>query len=547
VKLTSWILGALVVAAGAMSCTSPHEPAPSDGRIVLRFEPGQAGAGPAALAAPASTAATFDSVVVRVFRPGSPLVQEKAGSAPITGTEPIEMTLTCVAEDDKRVSVDLFTAGVMTYHGANLDVDVSPGVATDVGVDAYAFTIGALSVTPQVVPEGSSFSMSWNSAPAAAWYQLQSSATPDFAVIDWEQSVTDTVLDTPAPTGAHYFRVVPSTQFAAGSAAGPEFGYVSGGSGALVVTGFDPGAAIPGETFAIVGENLDFPGTRAWVGLDECAVLRATWDSLVVTLPRPAMTNLVTVTSGDPGLGTDTSSSPFVALRVAYVTGGGTYATEYIETLDKHSDDFGESGVVAIPVEDLDWRDMNVFDIVIVADDTGPFPASWGGGQPARAAAIAFSRANVLAIGKGGAVFLGLTGVTGAAHSQSADADGDYYAPDGSEQVFTTPHAVGGGFVDFSARPATTVYFDIAAAPIGVNLYATTDCARLIVCTGPNDQWTLADFRFDNPGGTPVVYFFWGYADNPKDLTSSGTDVLGNVMYLLFRDRAVLPAFSARR
>ncbi len=529
--------GWVVLAAALASCSSPSEPVLPNGRVVLYFQPAPASAPEMSAMVPSSIAASPDSVAVRVFRGGGAITLEAVKGAAVTGPEPIELSIPCIAETGKRVSVEVFEAGVMTHHGVDTDVDVVTDKTTSINIDAYPFTIDSLSVSPQVVPTGSSFSLAWNAATAAAWYRVQSSTTPNFSVIEWAQTVVDTVLDTQRAPGSHYFRVIPSTQFAAGTPAGPEFGYVAGGSGSLDVTGFNPGAAIPGEPFTILGENLDFPGTRAWIGATPLPIETASWGALTVRLPRNATTNTVSVVSGAGWLGFDTSDAPFVSQRVAYVTDGGKYALEYIETLMKYTDDFGYSGVVAIPVKDLDWRDMDVFDTIIVADDTGDFPANWGDGEPARAAVIAFTRANVMAIGKGGAVFLQLVGATSAAHATNSDPDGDYYAPDGSARIFSTPHPVGGGAINFCDKPATTTDFSIAAVPVGANLYASTDCARLIVCTGPNNRWTLADFRFNNPGGTPVVYFFWGYADSPRSLATPGSDCLANVMNMLYLDR----------
>jgi len=101
---------------------------------------------------------------------------------------------------------------------------------------------------------------------------------------------------------------------------------------------------------------------------------------------------------------------------------------------------------------------------------------------------------------------------------------------------------VGGGFVTFNKqkKPSTTT-FNFTSAPAGVNLYASTDCSRLVVCTGPNDQWTLSDFSFANPDGTPVVYFHWGYNDDPEGLESKATDCLGNIMSMLYRTRVLTP------
>jgi hypothetical protein len=194
--------------------------------------------------------------------------------------------------------------------------------------------------------------------------------------------------------------------------------------------------------------------------------------------------------------------------------------------------------VAIIPIAELDTRDMNVFDIIVVAHDTGTLGLNWGGNQPARATAIANSRANVLAIGKGGAVFLDLVVSAANAPQNTAIDDGVYYVENTGAAVFNTPHSVNGARPAFAAA-ATTVTFmiDSSAKPAGVALYASTDDngCPLLLCA-PNDKWVLADFRFQNPGGTPVIYFFWGHAGDPGALTSNGADCLGNVMNLLYKN-----------
>jgi hypothetical protein len=535
----AWAVVALMVG----SCSSPSGPAVPDGRIVFRFLPTPAPSASAPGAAAA--AATFDSVAIRVFRGGAAIVLETVRGAPVLGTEPVEVAIPCIAENGKRVSVELFEMGVMSYHGADPDVDVPAGRRTSVVIDAYPFAIDTLAVTPVVVYSGSAFSLRWGSAAAAAWYQVQSSATPDFATIDWQQAVLDTVLDTMQPPGSHYFRVIPMTDFAPGTPAGPGFGYVVSGSGSVDITGLSPGAAIPGETFTIVGENLDLPGTRAWIGVHELSIESARWDSLLVRVPRAATTAQVSVVSPGGWLGSDTSDDPLVVQRVAYVTDGATFAPGYLEALADHADDFGYSGVAVVPVEELDWREMGVFDVIIVAEDTGRLPAQWGGGQPGRAAAILFTNANVLAMGTGGAVFLQIVSNMADFPQQTTDDDGTYYAPDTAAEVFTTPHSVSGPDIAFAAKSSSTTTLQISSTPAGVNLYASSDKSCLFLVCSDNDRWVLGDFRFQSPGGVPVVYFFWGYGDDPKELTSDGSNCLGNVMHLLYGNRVVTPAVSS--
>jgi hypothetical protein len=538
--LLGW-LAALTV----LACASPNEPPAPDGRIVLRFDspPAENSTG-AMVPAQSLAAATFDSVVVRVFRSGSGIVQETAKGVPLTGS-PVEVSVGCIAEIDKRVSVELFCDQVMTYHGANTDVDVLAGMNTPVAIDAYEFLVDTVLVSPPTVPEGTAFNLRWNRASAASWYLVQSSTTIEFATIDWEQAVTDTLLVHESPPGKHFFRVVPRTPFAFGHPKGSGFTYVFGSSGNLSVDGFDPPRVIPGEHFTIVGENLDFPGTTARIGPYNLPIVSAGWDSLVVMLPRVATTNDVTVTSGSVVLGSDTSDDELVALRVAYVTVTGLFAGEYVNALEKHNDDFGDSGVVALSIRELDTRDMDVFDVIVVAHDTGTLPINWGGNpnlSNSRANAIATSGADVLAIGKGGAVFLSMV-VNGAnlPTLTSVDNDRQYYEFDTSAEIFNNPHSVGGPDLIICQKPGTSVAYDISSPyPSTPNLYAATGKSCLIICQ-PNDEWALADFRFSNTDGKPVVYFFWGYASSPEELSNDGSDVLGNVMYMLYRDSGVTP------
>jgi hypothetical protein len=108
-----------------VSCTSPNDPVDANtGSVVFRFDSSDGDA--AALSAAGGPSASFDSVAVRIFRPGSPLTQEVRQGAPI-GVDPIEMTIGCIAESNKRVSVELFASRVMLYHGYAESVNVRAG------------------------------------------------------------------------------------------------------------------------------------------------------------------------------------------------------------------------------------------------------------------------------------------------------------------------------------------------------------------------------------------------------------------------------------
>jgi hypothetical protein len=523
-------VGVLLLATLAWSCENNEAPVATEGEIVLRFEPA-----PTSLA-PGMRASVFDSVVVNVFRSGSPLRLEASHGVAITNDNPITIPVSCIAENNKKVAVDLYAGRLLAYHGANPDVDVAADKATAVNVDVSKFFVSDLTLTPQVIPNGAAFTLRWPSAPAAANYRVEESATFDFATIASSQSVPDTTVDVHFTPGSHYFRVRPVTPYAQGVSSPERFGYVTNGSNQVKVLGVSD-AVIPLETVTITGENLDFPDTHALIGTDTLSVESVAWGQIVARVPKRAVTAKVTVSSS---LGSDMSSNEVVVQRVAYVNATGQFGDGYINLLTQHADDFGLSGVVSVPVTELDTRDMSVFDIIIVAPDTGTLRTNWGGGQPGRAAVIENSNANVFAMGKGGSIFLSLVSNDAAVTTTTAtDADKKYFEGDTGDAIFNTPHTVGGQEFTICTTPTVSVSLGISNAPAGVNLYASTGktCNILGICS-PDNHWALADFRFNDPDGTPVVYFFWGYASDPVALSKAGSDCLGNIMNMLFKSVA---------
>ncbi|HKW13014.1 MAG TPA: hypothetical protein VJS69_00870, partial [Candidatus Krumholzibacteria bacterium] len=473
-----------------------------------------------------------------VYRGGSSLRLEVSRGVAITNDNPISVPVGCIAENGKRVAVDLYVARVLAYHGFNADVDVVAGKSTGVSVEASKFFITDLTLTPQVIPSGAAFTLHWPSAPAAQNYRVEESATADFATVTSSQTAVDTTLDVHLGQGSHFFRVRPVTPYAQGPASPERFGYVTAGSNQVKVLSVS-NSVIPLETITITGENLDFPDTHALMGPDTLTVESVAWGELVARVPRTAHTNKVTVTSS---LGTNTSGKEVTVERIAYVTAlpTSTTTTDYVKQIENFDADVDRSGVAVIPLSDLDRRDMSVFDVIVVAADTGTLKANWGGtNQGQRVSAIAETGANVLAIGRGGVSFLQNTLTsTNLTYTSAVDGDRQYYEPNQNAAVFDTPHSVGGGAnPTFCTVASTTVALDIASspAPASTSLYASTDKTCLIGCT-PNDKWALADFRFNNAGGSPVIYFFWGYAGAPNDLSADGKNCLGNVVYLLYKN-----------
>ena len=507
-----------------VSCSSPDAPE-GQGSVVLRFEPLSPDA---RVARAGGTALAFDSVAVCVFRPGFPVRQEACRGVTI-GTDPVQMAISCVAEAGKRVSVELFVSGEMRYHGVDENVDVVANGTTAVTIDAFPFFVPALEVTPGMVYDGASFGLSWPSTPGARGYRVESSRNPDFAAIEWQQSRDDTFATVVLTPGAHYFRVAPETPYATGTFAGPEFRYVLGGTSSLVVTGLSAVGVIPGDEFAIYGENLDFPGVHASVGGERAEIVLAAWGELTVRMPAAARSGHVAVGSE---LGSDTSSDSLVALRLAFVSASGVLAGAFNDVLLGAGGDVEWSGVAHVPLQDLDTRDMSVFDVIIVAGDTGATPSDWGAGVPLRADAIVSSGANVLAVGDGGAAFMRLAiSMLGAVPSR-ATTQTSCYVTEPAAALFTSPHSVTGGsspqWVDISTSPARCVAFEMStgtATPVSA-LYATSAAASV--------RWVFLDAELAD-GVFPQRCLFWGFDGDPREYTPQGQSCLRNAVYQLYR------------
>ena len=498
---------------------------------MLRFAPGSRSS------TPSMVASVFDSVVVNVFRSGSAVTREVSRGVAITSDNPITVPVGCIAENNKKVGVDLYIGRALAYHGYNADVDVAVGKTTAVTIDVSKFFITDLTLTPQVIPTGAAFTLRWPAAPAAVNYRVEQSATTDFGTILSSYTAADTTLDVHVAAGSHYFRVRPVTPYSEGVPSPERFGYVTAGSNQVKVTSVSS-TVIPTETIIITGENLDFPDTRALMGADTLAIESRAWGTLVARVPRKANTNKVTVTSS---LGSNTSNKEVEVDHIAYVTAAPAAAanTAYVTQIESTSADYNNSGVAVIPLADLDRRDMNVFNVIIVAADTGTLKANWGGtNQGVRLGAIADSDANVMAIGRGGVTFL-QNAVTSAnlTYTTAVDSDRQCFEYQQNAPVFTTPHNVSKQDITFCNVASSILALNIAhqPTPAGTSLYASTDRSCLIGCT-PNDQWMLADFRFNNAGAQPVIYLFWGYAGSATDLSGDGKNCLANVVTMLYRN-----------
>lgn len=498
----------------AFACSQPGAPTQPQGSVAFAL-------------LSASTAQQIDSLAVRIFRPGPGVTLEVAGGKN-TSSGPTEVQLTCIAESGKRIGVELFASGIMTHVGVAENVDVPPNERTSVVVDAYDFLVESVWVSAAVVNQGQLFRVTWDGARAATAYHLQESTTPDFTSVIWETSLSDTTLLMQRDGGGgHYFRVAPVTPYALGTFSKSAGTYVLAGSQVTTISSVDKSAAIPGDQLTIRGENLDYPGIQILWGSTPCQIVSASWDAVVVTLPSNGTTDYVWAGSL---LGWDSSPDPVVAQRIAYVTTSGTFANGYREVIEKHADTIEGSGVAIVPVAELDWRDMSVFDVIIVGNDTGTSASNWGGGVPARASAIFNSGSGVLAVGVGGATYLALSAPIIAGVDFSTAAVETYYTPDGSVPVFTTPFKVadpGPATISFCSTPRTSVTMDISVAskPGAMQLHAS-------IGAGVN-RWTLVEFTL-NINLRLIRHFFWGYAADPAGLTTDGQNCLSNAVYQLY-------------
>jgi hypothetical protein len=506
------------------SCSSPSEPPMSSGRLVLRFEP------PAlSVAGRSLAAASFDSVAVSVWRPGTPPSREVRKGLALDAL-PADVEINCIAEAGKRVSVDLFEKGTMLYHGYAENVSVRPNTSTPVPVEALPFRVSNIAITPVQISDGETFGLAWSSAAGAEGYKVQSSRSADFSDIEWETSVDDTTVSPLLSTGTHYFRVAPVTPYVTGTFSAPDFGYVLGGGGSVAITGFSAPGVVPGDEVTILGENLDYPGTQAAIGALPAEIVSMSWGAITIRAPRKAKSGYITVTSS---LGNDISKDAMIALRFAYVTASDEFAASFAELVSDHGDDVDFNGVVVLPLSALDSRDMSVFDVIVVANDTGTDVSNWGGGVPARIIAITSSGANVIAMGDGGAAFVRLAVSTLTGSTVRATQLTSCYVSNPGADLFKTPHGVTGGlpeWVDMCQSPERAVSLDISSLskPSGVTLYASTGIAT--------DRWVIADAVITDAEGTRR-YLFWGYAADPRGFTPDGENSMANAVTLLYNER----------
>jgi hypothetical protein len=516
---TGFVVAAMVLVSG---CSRTSEPE-ALGAITLRLtiEPAVDG-GPSG--SPAQV--TPDSLVVRVFRGGGGVTREVSRGVALDGTGSADVTVTCIAEGDKKVSVELFDNQIMWYFGVDEHVDVVVNEQTDVTIDAYDMHIDVIDTAPQVVRVGESYNVTWSSAVAAVSYLLVESTRPDFDKASTQTFLTtDTEMTFQRPSGAYYYMVAPVNPYAVGTMAGAAYSYVQAVDELKSqVSSVDPEDAAPGDLVTIYGTNLDLPGSRVYIGAILCPVVSAVDGQMTVRVPLDAQTGAMSLQTILGTVDVDVIGD-FVVDRIAYVTRTGQYSGGY--QLLVESDGSVSSGVAVVALNEVSDRVMSVFDVIVVAHDVATGPT--GPGQ-ATVQAIAESGAPVLAIGAGGHAYLSLLFADINGYTIARELRQTVYIPDGTLPVFQAPNSVapqGPATIDVcnSDQPFRGIDVNGIILPSFLSLYAarSEENPESFILLG-------AESTVDQAA---VQNLYWGFEGDPAELSSLGEDCVLNLVHFL--------------
>lgn len=478
-----------------------------------------------------------DSIHVDVYPPAGSLPEVSRGFAVPLGVDTMQVQLSVVAQQNKRVSVRLFGGGSLLYWGADTDVDVVANTSTRVTIQATAFSMGTLWFNPARVWDNEPFNLIWNRVDGAAAYQVQESPSPSFSVISWEDVVTDTFVPGPVPTGDYYFRVRAWNPYAASDwrattlhVGGPPF--VSGISTVEVIRG---GTA----DIDVFGSDLDHASTEVTIFAQAATILSVspTQLSVRVQAPATALSDVVTVTNN---FGADASASLVKVQSIAYlmgpVTGGDWASANTYKALIETYGDYIDQGAVAIIPYDLaaviaDW---SVFDIVVIGADTGIDASSWAGGGGSAdqlAGDIDAGGAAVLGIGRGGASFFEILGRDIGLKNCQANFQNTVVVMNSTSPVYTWPNDLGASDGQTITIHSNTVArllsanLSLVPAPPGVSFHAR----RTLVET----LFPLVQQQAGFGGGTGLG-FLWGFEAAPSTLTPTGGAVFENTVNYLY-------------
>ena len=479
---------------------------------------------------------TPDSVVARVFRAGAGANLETSSGAAINGASEVNLMITCVAEKDKKVSVELFSGRHMVYFGVDEQVDVVEGENTNVMIDADDMYVTSIDVNPSMVIEGAWYEVSWSRPTAAASFLLLESSDPDFPQQQTESFLTteyDMIRQRPA--GAYYYAVIPLNTYAWGTPSNVAYGYVQTvGEQPPSVNAVVPSAAAPGERVTLQGSNMDLPGTRVFVGGFECPVVSATESELDFVVAVGATTGPIKL---ETLMGIIDPQPPvwITVNRIAYVSATGGHADWYAGLVKGESSI--NSGLAMVPLAEVADRDMRVFDVIVLADDVGS-----GGvvSDSPELDAIVNSGANVLAVGRGGRAYVSevFTDIKGL--SVTTEWRQDLYVLDGSMPIFQSPYLIA------PIGPATV---QMCRAP---QPFAGIDIHNVLPLVMP-----LAALSIDAPQSYAMLYLgsglqnqvhnvYWGFEGDPAELSDQGPECVLNILSFLLDPTAMsVPLASA--
>ena len=539
----------------SMGCSQVDAPVVSDqGSISLRFNLGTDSAGgPAALSSgsPAlqRALAAADYAVVKVFRPGNDYQFEVADGETIPPPPAtLEMSIAVIAENNKRVAVELYENSKLIYFGVNENVDVSKDQNTHVSIVATQYESGGMWHVPTIVAEGVDFEMRWSRVRPADWYRIQESPFPDFSVISWTGVSPDTfvvVAGGDLPRGDYYFRVAGVNPYSQSDWGPGHYVRVFGDPVVYAVT--DPDGSpddlavegIRGETqvtATLKGEDFDFPNTKVNVFGQPAQILSMpTRNEMVIQfdIPDGAFSGRVTVSNL---LGTSVSDAKVYVLNIAYIAGPADSgydetAASYKAMIDGYGAEILDSRVAIVPYDWLPFfNTLDMFDLIIVGWDTGIDPADWAGGDLGSAGLMRDAEAPVLGLGLGGSALFELLGLDIGLYSAESAVQSGAFVIDESDKLFSSPQFINvppTNYLNLYATQADqlSVFADIFGLPAGVTPYAMRS--------------QLASFfpliEQKTSGGTNgKTYFLWGFYDPPGNLTVQGQQLTENVVaYLL--------------
>ncbi len=542
------IVSAVIVVALSYGCSLVDTPAPTQGSVNLRFVRGEASSVPSGDGkendALALALAVSDSIQVNVYAPGSGTIPETSkGLYFAAGTDTIQLSITVAAEQNKRVSVELYEAGKMMFFGVNEDVDVPAGQNTRVSIQAVSFSMGDLVVNPPgALWEGDAFAMSWPSIPASVRYHIQESPFPDFSLIAWDTFLVDTFIAGTLPGGNYYFRVAGSNAYTQ-TTWDTEWLHMGGSPQIYAIS---PTEVLRNDVvdFDVWGVDLDHPSTQVRVFGMPCAILTSspTYLQARVGVPSRAFSDFVTASNQ---YGSGSSNQLMKVFTIAYImgpSGSGDVATAmaYKALIEAYGGEVQESAVFVLPYNLIAFLDLSVFDFIIVGYDTGTDTDDWGGGGisgPLRADAIKNSGASILGMSRGGAGYFELAGLDIGIKSCASGFSGNVWVAAPTAEIFMVPNRI--------QIPGNRT----------LNLYMTSPL-RLGVQSPPGDvnryaAWSVISSNFaftdqtDSSGGPGTLNnFLWGFEGDPSDLTTShGVPLYENVIKFMFDDgtKDVLP------